>query len=306
MAIYSTSTAAFYDRSRMSMSSLRLQAESYQQQLSTGDRLERSSDDPVAASRLRTLSRTGRLSQIDAANADRAATDLTLADSTLSSIADVLARAQELAVQAGSSTMSDTNRAAIATEMEQIHQQLFSLANTRDATGHALFGGETAGDAYALNGAGTAVYIGTAAADELDVGEGQNVPRSVTGPDIFAFDDNGTPADAMAVVQQLAAALAGASADPAAAARDAAGSLSNAIENVTTSQTVVGARLAWIDFVQARQTDMGELRAAEENELGGIDIASTVINLQEALTALEASQASFTKLSSISLFNHIG
>ncbi len=306
MAIYSTSTAAFYDRSRMSMSSLRLQAESYQQQLSTGDRLERSSDDPVAASRLRTLSRTGRLSQIDAANADRAATDLTLADSTLSSIADVLARAQELAVQAGSSTMSDTNRAAIATEMEQIHQQLFSLANTRDATGHALFGGETAGDAYALNGAGTAVYIGTAAADELDVGEGQSVPRSVTGPDIFAFDDNGTPADAMAVVQQLAAALAGGVPDPAAAARDAAGSLSNAIENVTTSQTVVGARLAWIDFVQARQTDMGELRAAEENELGGIDIASTVINLQEALTALEASQASFTKLSSISLFNHIG
>lgn len=305
MTIYSTSTSAFYERSRNAITGLRLQAESYQSQLSTGEKLSRSSDDPVAASRLRMLSRADRLSEIDTVNAGRAESDLTLADSALSSIADVLTRAHELAVQAGADTLSTEQRSAIAVEMEQLHEQLISLANSRDSSGRALFGGEASGDAYALDGAGAAQYIGTAAAAELEVGEGQSVPRSLTGPELFSFTVNGTPTDAMAVIQDLAAALAGGSGDPAASARDALSAITGAIDNVTTGQTVLGARLAWVDFVTTRATNLSEMRAEEENEIGGIDIASTVINLQEAMTALEASQASFSKLSSLSLFNNI-
>ena len=88
-------------------------------------------------------------------------------------------------------------------------------------------------------------------------------------------------------------------------ARDALGALSGALDAVTTSQTVVGTRLAWIDFVTTRHEDLGELRATEEADLGGTDIASTVARLQEALVVLEASQASFAKLAGLSLFNSL-
>ena len=54
-----------------------------------------------------------------------------------------------------------------------------------------------------------------------------------------------------------------------------------------------------------RRTTLTELRSTEEADLGGTDIASTVAQLQQTLTVLEASQASFSKLSNLSLFNNL-
>jgi flagellar hook-associated protein 3 FlgL len=305
MTIFSTSTSAFYERSRSGMTSLRLRAEALQQQLGTGQRLQRSSDDPVASSRLRTLTRAATLTEIDTANAQRASSDLALADSSLSEIAETLIRARELAIQAGNDTLTTQQRAAIGTELGQIHGHLVSLANMRDSAGHALFGGESAGMAYALDGLGNAVYQGTGSAGELALGDGQSVARGLTGPELFDFDLAGNPSNTFAVIKDLAAALGGASPDPAQAARDALGALGGALDAVTTSQTIVGTRLAWIDFVTERHVDLGEMRSAEEADLGGTDIASTVAQLQEALVVLEASQASFAKLAALSLFDRL-
>ena len=305
MTINPTGTTAFYARARSDMTALRKQAEKTQGQLSTGERLERSSDDPVAASRLRTLARADRLAQVDVSNTNRAAGDLALVDSTLTSIADLVTRVRDLAVRAGSETLNDTQRAAIGIEVGEIHTQLVALANTRDMGGHALFGGAVTGDAYTMNGAGQAVYIGTANAGEIKLGEGQTVIRSLTGPEIFDVDVNGTPANLLGIVKELSAALTGGAADPALAARDALSGLSAGVENVATNQTVVGARLVWLDFVSARQTDLDETRAAEKADEGGVDIAEAMIRLQETMTVLQASQAGFARLSGLSLFDHI-
>ena len=157
MTIIGTSTGAFFDRARTGIADLRKQAEALQAQMGSGRKLTRSSDDPVAASRLRSMSRAGQLATVDGANADRASADLKLADAALSAFADIIIRAQELATQAANGTLSGNQRAGIAAELQQIHGHLAALANSRDAAGHALFGGESAGDAYALDGMGNAV-----------------------------------------------------------------------------------------------------------------------------------------------------
>ena len=305
MNIFSTSTSAFFDRARQDMTGLRNRAESIQEQLGRGEKLQRSSDDPVAASRLRVLGRADRLSDINARNADRASTDLTLADAALSSIADFVIRARELAVQAGSDTLPAEQRASIGTELLQIHNNLVSLTNSRDSAGHALFGGETAADAYTVDGGGNAIYDGTATSGELPLGEGQSVTRGLTGPEFLNIDLGGTPTDIMAVIKTLGEALQGAVPDPAAAARDALSALSTGIDAVTTGQTVVGSRLAWIDLSGERRVDLSELRASEEADIGGIDIATAITQLQETMLVLEASQASFSRLSGLSLFNQL-
>ena len=305
MSIYGTGTSAFYARSRFDMAALRSQAEKTQGQLSSGKRLERSSDDPVAASRLRTLDRQDRLGEVDVSNTNRAAGDLGLADAALRSIADLVTRVRDLSIQAGSETLNDTQRAAIGIEIGEIHNQLVSLANARDAGGHALFGGEATGDAYAVDGAGQAVYLGTAASGEVELGEGQTVIRSITGPETFQIDVGGTPANLLNVVKDLSLALDGAVPDTAQAARDALGGLTAGIDNIATNQTVLGARLVWLDFVGERQVDLGEMRATEEADKGGVDIAEGMIRLQETMTVLQASQAGFTRLSGLSLFDHI-
>jgi flagellar hook-associated protein 3 FlgL len=303
MTRVSTSTSAFFNRASLGIADLRARAEGLQSRLGRGERLTRSSDDPVAASRLRTLARTDTLSTIDMTNANRASADLALADTALSSFAEYIQRAQELTTQAASTTLTPAQRSGIGTELGQIHGNLVALANSRDSAGHSLFGGEATGNAYRLDATGNAVYIGSASAGDLPLGEGQVVSRGLTGPEFLNFPANGAPSDLMKVMKDLAAALQGGVADPAAAARDALTALNTGLDAVTTGQTLVGARLAWIDLTTSRRENLGEMRASEQSDIGATDIASTVAQLQQVMLVLEASQASFAKLSQLSLFD---
>ncbi|WP_395391899.1 flagellar biosynthesis protein FlgL [Novosphingobium sp. BL-8A] len=305
MTIVSTSTSAFFERSRNDMKNLRTQAENYQSQMSSGLKFDRSSDNPVAASRLRNLSRQEALSGIDKTNASRANADLSLADSTMSDMSDALMQVQDLATQAANSTLTDDQRASIGTQLDQVFSNLLALANARDSNGHALFGGASAGDAYSLDSAGNAVYVGTASTDSLPLGDGQSVTRSMTGPEFLSFtNSSGNQTDLLAVVKGLADALKGGT-DPTGAASAALTDLKTGLDTLTTGQTVVGTRLAWIDVVDDRRTNLSELRSTEESDIGGADPATTIANLQETMTVLEAAQSTFGKLASLSLFNAI-
>ena len=297
----SLSTSAFYDRATIDMSALRARAERLQGDIGRGERLSRSSDDPVAASRLRTLVRSDRIAQIDSFNANRASADLGLTDRALGSFAEYIIRAQELTTQAASGTLTAAQRAGIGSELAQLHGNLVALANTRDGDGNALFGGETAGAAYTVDASGNPVYAGTASAGELPLGDGQSVTRGLTGPEFLNF--GGT--DLFALVKGLADALKGGVGDPAAAARGALDQLGQGLDSITTAQTVIGSRMNWINLTTNRAEALGQQRSDEQAEVGGTDIAATVTRLQQAMTVLEASQASFAKLAGLSLFDAI-
>jgi flagellar hook-associated protein 3 FlgL len=305
MSIFATSTSAFYDRSTQNLGSLRGQAEALQTQISSNSKLTKSSDDPLAASLLRSLARQDAMGTVDMAAADRATIDLNLTDTALSQFATYVTRAQELATQAASSLLPAAQRASIGTELAQIHTGLVSLANTRDSAGHALFGGDSPGDAYQLNATtGLAEYIGTGSAGQLSLGDGQTVSRTLTGPEILSFKDPaGNQTDLMAVIKSLSDALSGGAASTAAAASTALGALGNGLDAITTAQTVVGSRLSWIDLSTQRQQTMSEARSSEQADIGAPELGSALARLSELSTVLEASQASFSKLANLSIFD---
>lgn len=299
------STSAFYERANLNMTTLRKQAEDLQAQLSSGQRINKSSDDPVAAARLRELARAQGLAKVNVANANRALSDLTLADSALQEMADNLIRVQELTTQAATDTLSASQRAAIGEQIANIRNNIIALANSKDSAGHALFGGEAAGAAYTLDGAGNPSYSGTVSSDELPLGDGQTVLRGVTGPEFMNFTHGGASTDLFAVLGDLAAALQGGSPDPGGFANSTLEALDTALVKINTTQTVIGARMNWVDLNVARNERQGELRADETAMKGGVDAATAITQLQQIMTVLEASQASFVKLSSMSLFEVI-
>jgi flagellar hook-associated protein 3 FlgL len=63
--------------------------------------------------------------------------------------------------------------------------------------------------------------------------------------------------------------------------------------------------MAWIELTNERRTTLGELQSGEETDIGATDIAATIADLQQIMTVLEASQASFARLASLSLFDLI-
>ena len=302
----SISTSTFYERSNQSLAALRARAEGLQNSISTGQKLTRGSDNPVAAARLRVLTRADSSAAIATDLAASAVTDLTQTDQTLSSFGAAVIRIRELAVQAANGTLSPAQRAGIGTEIAQIRDQLVQLANTPDSQGHALLGGAGAGAAYTLSAVGVAVYTGSAAAAQVPLGDGQTVTRGITGPEALNFSVGGTPTDLFAVIKTLSDALSGApgagGANPAQAARDALAGLDAGLETLSTQQTVIGARLNWLDLTTQRREQTGILRSQEEADQGGTDLSLAVSQLQQTMTVLEASQASFTRLAGLSLF----
>ena len=300
--IYGTSTSAFFERSVMDLTALRKQAEETQAEMSTGQRLQRSSDDPVAASRLRQLARADAFDEVDTAATNRATTDLTLTDNALSQFANFVTRLQELTTHAASATLSPSQRAGIGEEVAQIRDNLVALANTRDGNGNALFGGESAADAYTLDASGNATYAGTLNAGTISLGGGQSVSRGVTGKEFLEFKSGGVTKDLLAVTKDLADTLKS-GAGAAAAASNALTTLNDGLNAITTAQTVVGSRLSWIDLNTERRTSLSELRTTEKTEVGGADLTESIAKLQNTMLVLEASQASFSRLANLSLFS---
>ena len=298
------STGAFYERATRQIGSLRERANDLQNQIGSGERLSRSSDDPVASARLRTLARRDRLAEVDQRNSDRAMDDLQLTDEALGSLAQVTARAKELSMQAANGSLGAEQRQLLRAEIDGLRESMLLIANSRNSVGQALFGGQAPGLAYQDSGAGM-TYVGTATAESVAIGDGQSVTRAMTGPEVFGLDLAGTPSDMFAVLGALSLALQDPLADHTVAGQLAMGGIDAGLEKVATAQTIIGARMGWIEIIDDRRVKTGELVADERASSGGADLATTMTRLQEVLSVLEASQASFVRLANLSLFDQL-
>ncbi len=303
MSIISNSSQSFYQRSLGQMSALRGSIETLQTQIATGQQLQRASQDPAAAARLRAITRSESLREIEEDNAAKLEQDLTSAATELEGVSEIISRARELASQAGSDTNGASAREAIAAELEQLSEELFSRANSLTLTGEPLFAGTAGGPAYTRAADGTVTYDGNTDSAAVPVAPGTEIERGVSGPQVFEFDVAGTPTTTFALLTGLANALRGGAADPGAAARDAIAGFDAALDASTRNQTVIGTRLAWVEVVQQDQFERSIATAEERSRVGDTDVGDALARLQQTLTALEATQTTFTRVSSLTLFN---
>jgi flagellar hook-associated protein 3 FlgL len=101
-----------------------------QEQLSTGKRLLRPSDDPSDVSNdLKLRSKLKQLYQLNR-NIDDGLAYMQITDTALMSMDDILQRLRELAIQGSSDTLSANERKFIASEVGQLLRQAISLTNT--------------------------------------------------------------------------------------------------------------------------------------------------------------------------------
>lgn len=113
-----------------------------QEKLSSGQRVNRPGDDPVAAARIYTLDKS--IKQLDQWNVNGAYAQqkLELEDTTLTNFTDVMQRIRELTIYGMNDTQSTNGRQAIAAEMRGLLENLKALSNTQDSNGEYIFAGD--------------------------------------------------------------------------------------------------------------------------------------------------------------------
>lgn len=165
-----------------------------QSEVASGRRIQRPSDDPAAALRILPLRNDLRNLEQLGGNVVLAQETLDTGAASLEDASAVMQRVRELTTQAANGTVSGNDRKSIAAEVDQLLQQMVSIANSKRGE-RFLFGGtENAEAPFRLvqDGAGArVVYTGNRESLDVDVAPGVKTSLNVPGDAIFLQRNRG-------------------------------------------------------------------------------------------------------------------
>lgn len=262
---------------------------SLQTQLSSGRRISTWADDPAAATAAQRL----RSQEADLASFAKSASDATswldATDSTLQTASSVLARVQELAVAAGGGALGTSSRDAIADEIDQLRDALVDVANGNHL-GRPMFGGFTPSP-LARDASGAWVWSGDGGEQQRQVAPGVVLPVNTDGTGVFGFD-GAAGSDLFSALDALAAATRSGDAAALSAAQTQVVERADGLRSTLGS---VGALSARVDRVQAQASVDAVTLAADRMRLESVDVASTVVELQQAENAYTAALGAISR-----------
>ena len=174
------STQSFYEQSQTAMGAQQSSLLRVQQQIGAMTKILAPSDDPLGAMRALAVSQSIALNSQYATSRGQATQMLSLEENSLQSVTTVLQNIKGLLVEAGNGTMTDADRATIATTLQSSFDQLQGLANTDDGNGQFLFAGFKSGSApFVKQANGSILYAGDQGQRLMQV----DVSRQMAGTD---------------------------------------------------------------------------------------------------------------------------
>lgn len=115
----------------------------YEQQLATGKRIQKPSDNPIVAARaLKFRTNISEITQYKS-NAKDALSWISITEQAVSNTTSVMKRIHELAVQGATGTLTAKNREGIISEVEQLREQVVSEGDASFAGRHVFTGYQT-------------------------------------------------------------------------------------------------------------------------------------------------------------------
>lgn len=179
------STSTIYETGGSRISDLQVSLNKTQQQIASGKRILTPEDDPIGSARALVISQADAVNDQYAVNRTNAKNTLSVTDGVLGDVTTTLHNIKSLIVAAGNGTLNDTDRKAIATELQGNLDQLYGLANSTDGTGTYLFSGFSSTTAPYTKTASGATYNGDQGQRYLQVDNSRQLPLSEPGTGIF-------------------------------------------------------------------------------------------------------------------------
>jgi flagellar hook-associated protein 3 FlgL len=185
------STSTIYQTGTKLMLEQQGQLMKTQQQLSTGKSILTPADDPISAAQVLNISQSASMNDQYAVNRNRANASLIQVENVLRKVTEVLQSVHGSVVYAGNSSLTDTDRKILATELRSNLDSLVSLANTTDEKGQYLFSGYQANTKPFTQSGLTVQYAGDQGQRLNQVGPARQIAISDSGFDVFERVKNG-------------------------------------------------------------------------------------------------------------------
>ena len=272
----------------------------YQQQISSGKRLEVPSDDPTAAvGAVKEHTEIATLDQFTQ-SADSANSRLTVIDTVLSDVVSKLTQAQATTASAMGNTATAQQRISAADDLAGIRDSLFASFNTM-FRGTYLFGGtDTTTAPYAQNPDGSiGAYLGTTTAQSVDINRQKAVQVTYNADGITRGAD---ATDVFGVLQNLIADVQSGNQANMQAGMDA---LKRAFDRAVSTQSKVGTDENAVADEQSRLDAMRRAAAARLSSEEDTNMAAAITGLSAADTAHKAALGAAATINKLTLLDYL-
>ncbi|MBI5948345.1 MAG: flagellar hook-associated protein FlgL [Chloroflexi bacterium] len=268
-----------------------------QQQLATGRKIERASDDPSGAALA--LEHRASISFEDQMrrNLANGTAFMNMTETALEGVTEAFQRARELTVQASNDALSPNERTAIAREMDQLIQQLAQLGNTNFGGAYIFGGHQTRTPAFSVTG-----NPPTAVTYQGDTGQRMhrisredavavNIPGSTAFGTVFA--------DLIALRDNLDAGAPGAAIAPSISVID------DALDRVLQQRAEIGARVNRFASSLSRSEDTDTSLQQLRSDIEEIDLPATIVNLTAQEASMQAALGAIGRTSRLTLLDFL-
>jgi len=267
-------------------------------EISSGRSVNQPSDNPTAAALLvenndQATFNSGYLQSIGTVQGQ-----LSTADSTLSSVVTALQRAISLGVEGANGTLSDSDRASIANELQGIQSQLVSLANASYEGRYVFAGTNTNTPPFVVDNTvpSGVSYVGNTDVNQVSIGNGNKLTVNQPGSQLFSAPGS----DVFLAINNLIQSL------QSNTGIGAAVTSLGAANSYLSAQRVFYGNAANQAQSQSTYLNAAKLQIAQQqNTLGGADLAAAATNLARSQIDTQATLATISKLTENNLFSYL-
>ncbi len=272
-----------------------------QEQISTGKRVNRASDDPAAARKILSLRSEDLSLDQYASNIQTATQALDYSASSLQSTSDILQRITELTMQGVSSSTDQSGRTIMANEINQLLETIMQSANSKRLGRYTFAGTKTTTEPFVTtrdsSGKISAVtYQGNREVIEYNVGPNTNSVVNLTGDEVFMSSN---------LFQSIIRARDNLESGAISFAQNELDNLDNAQQTILNSIAKAGGISGTLQLTANRIADtklsLQEVMASAESA----DIAELVLKLTEQRSMFGASLSSGSCIFKTSILNDL-
>lgn len=274
-----------------------------QEQMATGRKLNRPSDDPVGITySLRYRSELGSNEQYQK-NVDSAISSLDYNDTILTQTNSVLQRLRELTVNGSNDTNPQTALDSINEEVKQLKEQLVDIANSQ-LNGKYIFNGQNYNQKPYPDGAQAAQTVTDDGAVNYVVGDNIKLSINLTGNAVFGNPNDTADADdnIFKIIDTIGNALA--NGDTATLSKQLA-NIDSRTEKILKNQSEIGAKTNRVELMQSRLSDMEMNLTSLQSKTEDADYAKLLIQSQVQENIYTASLSAGAKIISTTLVDFL-
>lgn len=247
----------------------------YQDQLATGKKINRPSDDPVVA--MKGMHYRTNLTEVEQyqRNISEAYQWMENSEAGIEQGTQVLQRVRELMVQASNGTNGPEDLKAIGAEIKQLKEDLVGSANTQVAGNYIFNGTQTKEAPVTLNADGTVTVNIDKSPFEIEVSKGVQLKANINSDNVFSED-------LFAVMGSIEKAL---SSGDASGLDGLLSDLDGKMDSMSAERAELGARYNRLELIEDRvgKQEIVSTRILSENEDADLEKVIMDLTAQESI-----------------------